>query len=205
MSGPNYAGGIYQRNRTSWTFSPNQNIPVGATLFLAMGGSVPDGDVVTVSDTKGNSYNVQVNSQQPGTVGTLFVYVAKVTAALTPLDTITITSATRSDLLSNLFFYTGVSGNIYSTDVEWNAGAQPQATVQAVAGMNVLAILAVAGPNNDGFTNDPNWGADLLPGISTVNATIHACGRAAVADGPVTYAPTLGSPRQSVLLVASFF
>lgn len=207
MSGPNYAGGVYQRNRTSWSFNPNQNIPAGAFLILALGCNLPDDTILTISDggNPSNSFNLQVASQQPGTVGTLFVFLTQNAQAITTAQQITISSPTRGDLLATLFYYTGVQGSLYSTDVEWNAGSAPQATVNALAGMQAFAILAVAGPNNDGFTNDHNWGADLKPSISTVNATIHACGHAVVnADGPITYAPTLGSNRQNLLLVASF-
>lgn len=204
ISSPTFAGGIYQRNRTSWTITPNADIPAGAMLWLVCGGSIADDSVITVTDGAGNSYAVQINSQQPGTVGTMFVYLCPNSLGLTTAQTLTINSDNRGDLLANLYYFTGARGSLYSTDVEWNAGAQPSGTCQAQAGMGVFSVLAVAGPNNDGFTQASGWGADILSNIQTVNATIHGGFQVASADGPITYAPTLGSNRQSVVLVASF-
>lgn len=204
ISNPVFAGGTYQRNRTAWTVTLTQNVPAGAMLWLVCGGDINDDAVVTVTDSAGNAYAVQVNSQQPGTIGTMFVYIARNALALQAGQTLTINSSIRGDLLANLYYFTGARGSVYSTDVEWNAGAQPSGTCQAFTGMGVFSMVAVAGPNNDGFTQASGWGADILSNIQTVNATIHGGFRLADVDGPVTYAPTLGSNRQSVVLVASF-
>lgn len=204
ISGPVLAGAVYQRNRTSWVLAPTQNVPVGAMLWLVCACNLPDTATITITDSAGNSYFQQVYSQQPGTIGTLIAFIVPKGLALSTLQSITISSDTRGDLLATLYYFTGAQGSLYSTDVEWSAGAQPSATANAIAGMALFAVLGVAGPNNDGFTQAAGWGADLIANVQTVNATIHAGGRLADAGGPFTYAPTLGANRQSVVLVASF-
>lgn len=204
ISNPVLVGGIYQRNRTSWSITPTVNVPAGALLWLVCGGDISDSATVTVTDSAGNNYFLQVNSQQPGTIGTLFVFIVPNCLTLTTQQSITITSSERGDLLATLYYVTGASGSLYSTDVEWNAGSSPSGTVPAQAGMGVFALLAVAGPNNDGFTQAAGWGSDIIANIQTVNATIHGGFRVADADGNYTYAPTLGSNRQNLVLVAAF-
>lgn len=204
ISNPVLVGGTYQRNRTSWAITTTQAVAAGSMLWLVCGGDIADDAVVTITDSAGNTYRVQVNSQQPGTIGTMFVFLVPNCLALASGATVTINSSQRGDLLAVLYAVTGASGSVYSTDVEWNAGSAPSGTAQARAGMGVFALLAVAGPNNDGFTQASGWGPDLVANISTVNATIHGGFQIAASDGPVTYAPTLGSNRQNLVLVASF-
>lgn len=204
ISSPVLAGGIYQRNRTSWTITTTQAVPAGAMLWLACVGDIADDAIVTVTDSANNNYRLQVNSQQPGTIGTLFLFLVPNCLALANGASVTFTSSQRGDLLAVLYSEIGPQGSLYSTDVEWSAGSAPSGTVPAKAGMGVLALLGVAGPNNDGFTQAPGWGPDLAANISTVNATIHGGFKLADVDGTYTYAPTLGANRQNLVLVASF-
>lgn len=201
-----FAGGVYQRNRTSWAITTTSAVPAGAVLWLIMGSSIADDSVLTITDSAGNQYPFpQVALQQPGVTGTLFAYIVPNCLALPVGSTITINSNNRGDMLASLYYVTGAYGAVYSTDVEYSQGTQPSATVQSyTAGMGLFGVVMVAGPNNDGFTQAPGWGTDITPNITTLNATIHTGFKFSSGTTPETYAPTLGASRQNVVFLASF-
>jgi len=206
MANPTSIGGAFQRNVTSLTFHPSAALPAGALLFLSVGTNAPDTATITIQDTQGNNYQTQVASQQPGTSAQFLVnlVVPQGAKALTTADTITLTSSARADFAMSGYFFTGVQGGLFSSDVEWFNATNLSYSVNAQAGMQLFATLGVAGPSTDTFTQDAAWGPDVLSGIATTTFTVHASGRLAPTDGAYTWNPTLGTARRSVGLLVAF-
>jgi len=206
IAGPFTAGGAFQRNVLSLSFHPSQAIPAGALMFLVVGTNAADTTTITIGDGTANVYNQQVGSQQPGTTASLFVFFVdpKASHALTTGSNITITSSARSDFAASLYFFTGAGGFLDGSDVEWFNTTTPSFNCHSFAGDTLFAMLGVAGPSTDGFTQDANWGADVLSGIATTTFTVHGTSRQAPTTGQSTYAPTLATLRRSVGCVLSF-
>lgn len=204
-------GGAFQRNVTSVSFNPSVALPSGALLFLSMGTNAPNTANITIADTvvgpnsTKNAYGLIVNSQQPATSVTLWVFLVIKALALATTDTITLTSNTQADYaLSGYYFPTG-DGSLLGSDVEWFNSTTPHYQVFAQSGMQLFALLGVAGPSTDTFTQDAAWGPDVPSGITTTTFTVRACGRTATSGtGQYTWSPTLQTARQSVGFVCSF-
>jgi len=205
MSDPISIGGAFRRNVFSLSFNPSVALPPGALLFLALGTDAPDTAVITVTDSVDNLYSQIVNSQQPGSSVSLFVFIAPKVLGLSTSQTITITSNIRSDFALSGYYFPSGDGSVSGADVEWFSTTAPHYAVQAQSGMQLFALLGVAGPSNDTFTQDAAWGPDVPSGVPTTTFTVRACGRmASNGAGQYTWNPTLQSARQSVGFVCAF-
>lgn len=218
IAGPFLAGSGFRRNQqanTPFTFNPITAIPANAFIAALGGAAAADTDTVALSDSVGNSYSQEVSTLDP--TGGILVnnwFVFEPALALATSGTVSVSCSIRTDVGASVYFFTGdilkdKNGNIVpsmtSVTVEWRNVANPSASVLARAGDMVFASIAVQGPNNDVFTQDANgWSADIVSGAANINATLHATGKIASADGNVTYAPTLGSLRRSVISMFAF-
>ena len=126
MSGLTIIGGNSANNAFSVQITPQAAVPAGAMIVVAIATEAPDVTPVQVTDTKGNTYNVQVDSQPPGSSTSLFVFYVKPTEAiaLTTADRITVTMPQRFQIVAGALYYTGAQGSFTSSDVEWFAGTQ---------------------------------------------------------------------------------
>lgn len=209
IEGPFLVGSAFRRNQqpnTPITFAPVTAVPAGAFLVAVLGSSAPDSEPITITDSAGNVYQMNVASQKPGTPLTCVVQLCYEPSLPVPLSgQISMVCGVRCDFGGAVYYFTGAQNYLYSRTIEWGETATPSAIVPVRAGMSSFATLAVAGPDNDVFTQDPNgWSQDIKTGLNTINVTIHATAKHGLAEGNVTYAPTLGSARQSTLCLFGF-
>lgn len=203
IAGPFLDGSFSRNNQFSATLTPDSATPEGALLWFIVGSQVVDTANLTITDTASNTWELQAFNQLPGTGATFIMAISRAAHALTTSDVITLDSDVRANWDGILCHHTGAQGNIYSRDLEYFESLTPQATCRANTGMTLFATIAVAGPRNDGFTQDSNWSADQKTSL-TGNVTVHACGRNSTVLGNYTYSPVLGTLRKSLMLVASF-
>lgn len=209
IEGPFLVGSAFRRNQqpnTPFGFSPVTPVPAGAFLFAVLGSSAPSTEEITVTDSAGNVYVAQVSSQKPGTPFSNIVQVCYDPALPVPTSgQISFSCRVRADFGGAMYFFTGAQNYLYSSSVIWDDTTTPKAVVPVRDGMSAFASLAVAGPDNDVFTQDPNgWLPDIKAGLNTINTTIHATAKHGLATGDVAYQPTLGSARASVLCLFGF-
>ena len=202
--GPTVIGGNSGNNVFSVQIAPQAAVPSGAMIVVAIATSAPDVTDVQVTDTKGNTYNVQVDSQPPGSSTSLFVFYVVNALALATTDRITVTMPQKFSIVAGALYYTGAQGSFTSSDVEWFSGTQCSYTVNVRAGDSLLALMSVNGPQADGFVQDPNYGADLGAGVGGQSYSVHGGAAVASADGTFSYNPTLGRARDSVGFLLAF-
>lgn len=205
IQGPFLDGSFSRNNQFNVSVSPGAATPAGALLWIVAGTAVADTANVSVTDTKGNVWEIQAFNQLPGTGATILVAIARNAAALGTGDFVTITSDIRGNWDGILFHHTGAVGAIFSRDLEYfdaNTTA-PSATCQAQENQTLVAIAAVAGPRSDAYTQDGNWSADQKTSL-TGNVTAHCSGRVPSIAGAYSYAPVLGVARKTFLMIAAF-
>lgn len=205
IQGPFLAGGISRNNQFSATISPTVNIPQGALIWLIGGTDVADTADLTLTDTAGNTWVFQVFVQPPGVPGSMIVAYTRLANALPTSGSLTLSSSIRGNWDFNLYYHTGADGSIFSTDIQFiDTSVSPVARCFGQAGMTLFGTVGVRGPSSDGFTPDPNWGADQKGNLSRTNVTLHASGRVAPTEDWYTYAPTLGTARRSLIFAGAF-
>lgn len=221
IAGPSLVGSAFGRNQAGnspLTFHPAATVPVGSFLVLLLGTDAPDTSTCTLSDSKGNSYVAQVNltsdPNNPGLSVSVF-FCIQTTVQLLTTDTISMNCDVRSSYGGAMYSFSGTQnaangGGVYSMLTkfasEWSATPlNPNGAVPARAGDSVFACLAVGGPNNDVFTQDTGWAADLQAAAGNFNATLHATAKHNIAsDGSVSWSPTLNNSRNAVMCMFSF-
>lgn len=222
IAGPTLVGSAFGRNQTAnspLTFHPAATVPVGSFLVLLLGTDAPDTSTCALSDNKGNSYAAQVNltsdPNNPGFAVSVF-FCTQTTVQLLTTDTISMSCDVRSSYGGAMYSFSGTQnaangGGVYSLltkfSSEWSATPlNPNGTVLARTGDSVFSCLAVAGPNNDVFTQDTNgWAADLQSAAGNFNAALHATAKHNIAsDGNVSWSPTLNNARNAVMAMFSF-
>lgn len=205
MSGPNLIGSNNTNNGFSIAVTAAAAVPAGALILVALATSAPDVTNLTCTDTVGNTYEIQVASQPPGSSTSLFIFYAKNAIAIPIGGVITVTAPLRFSIVGGAMYYTGVQGNFTSSDCEWFTGTACSYTVNVYAGDNLLALMSVNGPTADGFTQATGWGTDLGASVGGNNSyAVHGGAKVAVAAGTETYAPTLGRAKQSVGFLLAF-
>ena len=210
MADPISIGGVVGRNVNSLTFNPSVAVPAGALLFISVGTNAGDSANITIADSivlpaTPNAYSILVNSAQQGTNAALFLFISPIVTSLSTSQTITLNSNIRADYGISGYLFTGLTGAVLSCDVEWFATTTPVYNIPlAQAGMQLFGVVALAGPSSDVFTQDPNWGPDVTSGLQSTTITIHGCGRMAPTAGSYSWAPILGTARQSVGFACAF-
>lgn len=215
ITGPTLLGSAFQRNQaanTPLSFNAAQSVPVGSLCVLLWGTDAPDTATCQVTDAAGNSWVQMVQSMDPNNAGfmaCMFVC-PQITTQINAGQAISMQCSVRASYGGPAFMFSGAQGSLTGTLVKWSSEwsatpLAPNGQVSARAGQSIFAALALAGPNNDVFTQDPNFAADVKASAGQFNATIHGTARHNVpSDGEYTYAPTLGTARQGVMALLAF-
>lgn len=214
ITGPVLLGSQFQRNQQAnqpLSFNVAQNVPVGSVLFGVWGTDAPDTADCQMSDAAGNNWTRMVQSMDPNNTGFMTnVFFCKTTAQINSGQAISMLCTVRASFGGPVYMFSGAQGSLTGSLVKWSSEwsgtpLAPNGQVFARAGQSVFACLAVAGPNNDVFTQDSNFGADVTASATGFNATVHGTARHAVPiDGNYTYAPTLNNARQGVMAMLAF-
>lgn len=227
ISGPVLIGSAFQRNQAAnspLSFNANQNIPVGSTLFGVWGTDAPDTADCQMSDAAGNIWSRQVQSLDPNNTGFMCnIFVCQTTAQINSGQAISMLCPVRSSYGGPVFMFSGARSSLFSSLVRWSSEwaatpLAPSGQTRVAPGMSVFASLAVAGPNNDVFTQDANFAGNVVVSATGFNVTIHGTARHNVQLGQpgvsvdpdnadlllCTYAPTLGTARQGTLVMFGF-
>ncbi len=220
VTGPVLVGSAFRRNQapnTPFSFNPVVPVPAGAFLVYEFGGTIsnPVTAVCSFTDSVGNVYDPLVNLSGPtGSPFFVSLYVCSRAIALAVTDTVTYQCSERVDLGGAMYYYTGSTGftntptittELVKWSSEWSATPlNPNGTISVRAGDSVHAGLVIAGPNNDVFTQDSNFSADIQQAAGNFNATVHCTARHNVSAGTVTYSPTLNASRQGLMMLLGF-
>lgn len=213
ISGPVLIGSAFRRNQaanTPFSFNPVAPVAAGSFLVFLWGTDAPDTATCTLTDSAGNPYFFQVNlTMDPGTGFCMSVIHCANALALTTSQQITLQCSERASFGGAMYSFSGAVGALTGLTTrwssEWGNTASPSGQVSSNAGDSVFAAMAIAGPDNDVFTQDPNgWQSDLSAAAGNFNAAVHATAKHNVAGGNVTYAPTLSAARRAVMALISF-
>lgn len=217
ISGPVLVGSAFGRNQTAnspLTFHPSAVVSAGSFLACLWGTDAPDTSTCTLSDNKGNTYFQQMNlssdPNNPGIALCMF-FCFQTSAQLLTTDTISMACSARASFGGAMYSFSGAQGNLYSSLAKWSSEwsatpLNPNGLIPARAGDSVFGCLAVAGPNNDVFTQDANgWAADLQSAAGNFNATLHATAKHNIGSaGNVSWSPSLNNSRNAVMAMFAF-
>jgi hypothetical protein len=188
---------------------PAGGVAAGNTLVVRVG--LRDGTVSsfmpTVSDSKGNSYQLDVD--QVSTSVRVAVFSAHVATALAAADTVTVSHPSIDSTAIAVEEYAGVvdTGRVDQTASGAGSSANPTATV-ATTNADALIVGSVVQNQPEGATQPGAW-----TGLSSVLAdcggapremSLHRAYRIESATGSYTYDPTLSVSRQWADVIAAY-
>lgn len=212
--GPIIVGSAFQRNQAAnspLSFNAAQAVPAGSMMAILWGTDAPDTATCQVTDVAGNSWVQMVQSADPQNAGFMCnLFFAFNVQPISVGQAITMQCSVRASYGGVCYLFTGCQGSLTSSTVKWSSEwsatpLQPNGIINARQGQSIFAGLAVAGPNNDVFTNDAAFSADQSVGAGSFNATIHGSARHNIpSDGQFTFAPSLSASRQGVMALFAF-